>query len=317
MKIRSGGRDFSFCFMTPTWGPDLGHFRWLRRSLEKAGFADVPHVVVVQTEDRHLFQPLAKDGVQLRSTADVLPAEVERGRVREAGWARRGRFVTKMRGSLHKRLNWFPSVCYSGWQVQQITKLQFAAEGGYDVSVVLDSDLLIARPFDLQLFVPDGRTAVFESISLTPDNKAWKWHETASRLLKQPVTPDRPANGYWAPPFVFDRITVQGLQRWLEAEYRRPWHDVLLDQPLARWSEGCTYTMFARAYGDAGRLSFAANPYLRGLYSVEHRLNPEQTLGEALSDPQVYFMIIQSDRREQQRWSVELYEPLLTRSFRT
>lgn len=315
MKIQSGGRDYSLCFMTPTWGADLGHFRWLRRSLEKAGLADVPHVVVAQTEDRHLFQPLARNGVQLRSTADVLPAEVERGRVYEMNQANRGRFVTRLRCSLNKRFNWCPSVRYSGWQVQQITKLQVAAEGGYDVTVVLDSDLLVTRPFDLRLFVPDGRTIVFESIGLTPQNKAWKWHESASRLLKQPVTRDRPANGYWAPPFVFDRVTVRALQQWLETEYRRPWHEVLLAQRLARWSEGATYTMFARAHGDPSRLAFSGNPHLRGLYSPEHRLNPEKSLSEAMSDPQVFFMFIQSDQREQRRWPVELYDAMLSRYF--
>lgn len=315
MKIQSGGRDFSLCFLTPTWGADLGHFRWLRRSLEKAGLADVPHVVVAQTEDRHLFQPLARNGVQLRATADVLPPAVECARVQEMKQAQRGRLLTKFRGSLNKRFNWCPSVRYSGWQVQQLTKLQVAAEGDYDVTVVLDSDLLITRPFDLRLFVPDGRVTVFEKLGLTPQHGAWKWHESASRLLKQPLAPDSLANGYWAPPFVFDRVTVRALQQWLQTEYRLPWYEVLLAQPLVRWSEGCTYTMFARAYGDSSRLAFRGNPHLRGLYSKEHRLDPEKILHEALSDPEVFFMFIQSDRREQRRWPADRYAAILSRYF--
>ncbi len=318
MKIQSGGRDFRLCFMTPTWGPDLGHFRWLRRSLEHAGLADVPHLVVVQTEDLELFRPLAKGGVKLMTTAEVLPADMERGRALAMSRAKRyGRRVTKFCTSLNKRFGWCEWVRLSGWHVQQITKLQLAAESGYDVTVVLDSDLLITRPCVFRLFASDGRVTVFEAFGITPKSPglAWKWHEAASRLLKQPIAPDRPANGYWAPPFVFDRVTVKALHKWLEAEYRHPWYEVLLAQPLFSWSEGCTYTMFARAHGDPSRLAFRGNPHLRGLYSMEHRLKPEKSLSEAMSDPQVFFMFIQSDRREQRRWSVDLYEEMLSKHF--
>lgn len=318
MKIQSGGRDFSLCFTTPTWGPDLGHFRWLRRSLERAGLADVPHIVVVQTEDVELFRELAKDGVKLLTTAEVLPASVEQGRAVAARRARRyGRRVFKFCSSLNKRCGWCPWTRYAGWQIQQISKLQAAAEGGYDICVVLDSDLLITRPFDLSLFAPEGRVTVFESFGVTPRSPglSWKWHTSACHLLKQPVDPNLPANGYWAPPFVFDRLTVQALHRWLEAEYQRSWYEVLLGQPLSGWSEGATYTMFAHAHGDDSRLTFKSNPHLRGLYSTEHRQNPDKAITEALSDPDVFFIFIQSDQREQRRWPVELYEPILSRYF--
>lgn len=318
MKIQSGGREFSFCFMTPTWGPDLGHFRWLRRSLECAGMAEVPHIVVVQTEDVELFREFAKDGVKLLTTAEVLPASVEQGRVVAARRARRyGRPVIKFCASLNKRFGWCPWVKYAGWQIQQITKLQLAAESGYDIAVVLDSDLLITRPFDLKLFVPDGRVTVFEAIGITPKSPGlgWRWHVTASHLLKLPVAPDRPANGYWAPPFPFDRLTAKALHDWIEETYGRPWHDVLLAQPLSGWSEGAIYSMFARAYGNPSRLAFQGNPHLRGLYSNEHRQNPEKSLNDAVSNPQVYFMFIQSDQREQRRWPIDLYESILSRHF--
>lgn len=317
MKIQSGGREFSLCFMTPTWGPDLGHFRWLRRSLEKAGLAEVPHVVVAQTEDRALFKPLARDGMRLLASADVLPADLEERRLLARRRARFGRTLTKFTASLYKRFGWCDWIRYSGWQLQQISKLQVAAEHGYDVVVVLDSDLLIIRSFDLSLFATGGRVTVFEALGITPQSPGlgWKWHTTASHLLKQPVRPDRPANGYWAPPFVFDRVTVQAMQRWIETEYAQPWYQVLLKQPLFGWSEGATYTMFARAYGDSSRLVFRGNPHLRGLFSLEHRADPDKCISDALGDPEAFFMFIQSDRREQGRWGVDLYEPILSRYF--
>ena len=318
MKINSGGRDLSLCFMTPTWGRDLGHFRWLRRSLERSGLADVPHVVIVQTEDVDLFRPYVTGGVKLMATADVLPADVERGRVIAMARAQRyGRALTKLCTSLNKRFGWCKWVKYSGWHVQQITKFQAAANNPYDITVVLDSDLLITRPFDLKLFAPDGRVAVFENYYLTPQTPGlgWKWHQTASHLLKQPITPDRPANGYWAPPFVFDRVTTQSLHKWIEAEYSRPWYQVLLAQPPYGWSEGRIYSLFARAYGDASLLSFVGNPHLRGVATKEDRRDMESIIREALCDPQTFFMFIQSDQRAQKRFSVGMYEPILSKYF--
>lgn len=318
MKVQSGGREFSLCFMTPTWGRDVGHFRWLRRSLERAGLAHVPHVVVVQTEDVELFRPFAINGVKLMTTAEVLPAEVERGRVLAITKARKcGRALTKFCTSLNKRFGWCKWVKYSGWHVQQITKFQVAASGGHDITVVLDSDLLITRPFDLRLFAPDGRVAVFENYYLTPQTPGvgWKWHKAASRLLKQPISPDRPANGYWAPPFVFERLTTQALHKWLETEYGPTWYQTLLSQAPYSWSEGRIYSMFARAFGDESRLAFVGNPHLSGLYSDDHRRDPDKTISETLSDSQIFFMFIQSDQRAQQRFSVEIYESILSRYF--
>lgn len=318
MKVQSGGREFSLCFMTPTWGRDVGHFRWLRRSLERAGLAHVPHVVVVQTEDVELFRPFAINGVKLMTTAEVLPAEVERGRVLAMTRTRKyGRTLTKFCTSLNKRFGWCNWVKYSGWHVQQITKFQVAASGGHDITVVLDSDLLITRPFDLRLFAPDGRVAVFENYYLTPQTPGvgWKWHQTASRLLKQPITPDRPANGYWAPPFVFERHTTQALHKWLETEYGSTWSQTLLGQAPYSWSEGRIYSLFARSCGDASLLSFVDNPHLRGVATRKERQDLESVIREALCDPQTFFMFIQSDQRAQRRFSVGTYDPILSKYF--
>lgn len=318
MKINSGGRELSLCFMTPTWGRDLGHFRWLRRSLERSGLADVPHIVVVQTEDKALFMPYAKDGVDLKSTAEVLPKSVEQGRLICSQRSRiYGRRLTKFCASVNKRFSWCKWMRYAGWQVQQITKLAVAVDAPYDIVVFVDSDMLITRPFDLQLFAPDGRVTVFESNYLTPQSPGigWRWHQTASRLLKQPIEPDRPTNGYWSPPFVFDSLTARDLRRWLENEYQLPWYESLLAQPLAGWSEGRIYTMFARAYGDPSRLFFRSNPHYRSLHRPEHRLNYEKMIGEIVSDPTAYFMNIQSDQREKGEWPIEFYDAVLSKYF--
>ena len=315
MKVQSGDREFSLAFVTATWGADLDHFRWLRRSLEKAGFAEVPHIVVVQTEDLHRFLSFATGGVQLKTTADVLPPSVESGRVRALSKARRyGRHLTRFCTSLNKRFGWCDFVRYSGWQVQQITKLTVSADAALDVAVVLDSDLIVTRPFDLQVFMPGEATAVFEDLDVTPDSPglSWKWHCNARALLKQGPAEHTPANGYFATPFVLDRRTLTSLFSWLQAEYLRPWYQVLLSQPVASWSEFCIYTQFAREQPQTSRLAITRNRHQRSLVSVDERRDHERFIQESFDDPDIYFMNIPSDRRGKQHWSVDHYDAALS-----
>ncbi len=286
-----------------------------RALLEKAGFADVPHIVVVQTEDLHRFQPFATGGVQLQSTADVLPQCVESERVRALNKMRRyGRRLTRFCTSLNKRFGWCDWVRYSGWQIQQITKLKVSAETTHDVTVVLDSDLVITRPFNLQVFVPGGATAVFEDLSVTPHSPGlpWKWHCNARALLKRGPADRTIANGYFATPFVFDRRTLTSLFSWLEAEYLGPWYQVLLSQPVASWSEFCIYTQFARECAQTSRLAFIQNPCQRSLVNPDQRSNHERFIQESFSNPEIYFMNIPSDRRGKQRWAVKHYDAVLS-----
>lgn len=315
MKVQSGDREFSLCFITATWSADLDHFRWLRRSLEQAGLGDVPHMVVVQTEDLQQFLPFATGGVQLKSTADVLPQSVESGRVRASGKQRRyGRRVTKFCTSLNKRFGWCDWVRYSGWQVQQITKLKAAADSTHDVAVILDSDLLVTRSFPLEIFVPGGATAVFEEFTVTPDSPglSWKWHCRARDLLKQGPPDQIPANGYFATPFVFDRRTLTSLFSWLETQYLMPWHQVFLSQPVASWSEFCIYTEFARQSAHASGLVFVQNRHQRSLVNQDQRSDHARFIRESFGDPEIFFMNIPSDRRGKQRWSVEDYDATLS-----
>jgi len=68
---------------------DIDHFRLLRRSLKRFGLGDIPHHVVVHTEDRDLFLPLVDGGMKLHTTADVLPPQIEANRLRAAAVRRR------------------------------------------------------------------------------------------------------------------------------------------------------------------------------------------------------------------------------------
>jgi hypothetical protein len=273
----------------------------------------VPHHVVVHSEDRAAFEAFARDGVRLLSTAELLPQAIEIRRRQAQRWAQRlGPRLRKWCASLHKRTGRPDWVRYGGWQTQQLSKLAFAAAQPLAAVVVLDSDLLITRPFDLQLFTPGGRVALFEHAQPTPG----PWHAGACRLLKQPLT--GPFNGYVGTPFVLHPPTVRALLAWLEQTYGAPWPDVLLSQPVSSWSEFCLYNLFARMHDGSGALKVTANPHSQDLYSedlAQDAASAGRTIQQRFDDPQVYFTNIPSQRLARGKWQIGAFEALLHRQL--
>lgn len=297
--------------MTASWRGDLEHFRWLRRSLDRAGLGEVPHKLVVHTEDLERFQEFRRPSIELLATADILPADLEARRLKAQQCQQRlGARLSKLCVSLNKRFGWVDWVRGAGWQMQQINKLALAAAQPADVVVVLDSDLLITRGFDLSLFAPDGHVAVFEH--WTPEQG--RWHASTYRLLRQPLTPVMQVNDYVGTPFVFEPHTVQALQQWLEQTYQQPWYEVLLAQPVSSWSEFCIYGLFARAHGDAQRLAYVSHPHGQDLYRDELVAGPaevERSVRQRFENPEIYFTNIPTQRLAKGRWSIGALEGVL------
>lgn len=311
LEVDSGGRKLGLSFMTASWRGDLENFRWLRRSLAHAGLSAVPHRLVVHTEDLPLFRPLVEPGMQLLGTAEVLPAALEQRRLESLQrFTQAGPRLGKLCLSLNKRLGWFDWVRAGGWQMQQITKLAMAADDPADAVVVLDSDLLVTRAFDLRLFLPEGRVALFEQALPHPG----RWHASAYQLLQQDFATGAPFNGYVGTPFVFSPLSVRGLLQWLQTVHGRPWYETLLAQRVSSWSEFCIYSLFVRTLGKAPHLLPRAQPHSRDLY-FEDLAGPVDTVETAIrqrfADPQIYFTNIPSQRLAMGRWSLQQLGGLL------
>jgi hypothetical protein len=289
--------------LTPTWRGDFDHFRLLRRSLTRFGMGDAEHHVVVQTEDRELFAPLVSGGMRLHTTADILPPEVEAGRVECLRRSRHdNRHMARLRRSLNKRFGWYNWIRHYGWQIQQITKLQAPAVLDADIFVVLDSDLILCKPLRLEEFAPNGKALLMEcpmKLRRHGPGLEHRWAETAHRLLERPFDDTQEINARVGTPFVFDRQVVLALHQELEQRHRLPWHQTLLRQKPASWSEFALYNCLATAYVGQRIQSGHGDNSLHNMVldSKEDKRHLLQRIMAAASLAHIRFVTLQSTAR--------------------
>lgn len=296
-------------YLTPTWRGDFEQFRLLRQSMAHFGLAGDAHHVIVQTEDIELFRPLARGGMHLHTTADILPPEVEAGRIhclkQSAGDSR---WRARARRSLNKRFGWFEWVRYSGWQVQQLSKLQAVTVLDADVFVVLDSDMLYCAPVLLSEFSVGNQALLLESrveLSAAAPGLDYRWAETAHRLLGKVLVTGQPVNGRLGTPYVFDREVVTELMRTLEQRHGKAWYQVLLDQRLISWSEFALYNAFAEDFVGRRLVRHSSGLDMDGLilHSDEHRRDAARWIRQAFERPEIRFLRVQSKARDDARWN--------------
>lgn len=234
--------------LTPTWAGDLEHFRLLRASLRRSALATLEHHVVVQTEDLPLFAAFADEpGLVLRSTADVLPPEVEHHRQRaRAISARTGRHLTRVSGSLRRTLGWPRWPSYTGWHTQQLCKFAIASEHNR-TAIVLDSDVVVTPWAQLQDFYAPEAVVCFARWQRYAElrGKVRKWVDSAVQLTDgPPLAAHQEVNTYFDTPFVLDGDVTRALLNHLERRSGLPWWQHLLNQPPRRWSEFGLYKQF-------------------------------------------------------------------------
>lgn len=304
------------CLLTATWSGDRTHFGLMRASLDHSVLADVPHHVVVQSEDLPAFADLHSKAMRLRSTADVLPEIVEQRRVRARKRAERyGRHFTRLSGSLALRTGGWPNwVRYTGWHTQQITKLAAVAQSAYDTVVVFDSDVFVlphAAPSDF--LDPQGRIRCFEHAG-NPDRnnrRHGRWNANAHALLGLPYDPARYFDCAFETPFVLHAPTVRAFLGWLEERYQRHWWDVLLGQPVRRWSEFATYRLFLKHFVDADAVGWKPDDCIRYLFDAGDPQTVRDRTAGLMTDPAAHYVTIHSQSAGRQQWTADDYAPLL------
>ena len=290
--------------LTPAWRGDWWRVATLRLSLEHFGLADAPHALVVHTEDIEQFEPLAKDGVALLSTAEVLPPDIERSRrafvQRTAGMSRH---AVRWRRSLNKRFGWFSSVRYAGWQTQQLTKLAAPLHLGAGRALVLDADTLLSAPLQLEDCVEKGQTVQIRSMQpLRQDviGLAHRWALTAHRQLGLEFNPNAVGNSRVGTPFILDSDV---LAEMLHTLGRDTWAHRLLNLRPGEWSEFAFYNCFARHCTNIPLATQDNNPAWRTVVVPWNTGNQraEQAVRDAFNCPDTRFLTIQSDARNYAR----------------
>lgn len=301
-------------FVTPTWSGDLVHFNLMRASVERSTLRAVPHQVVVQTEDVELFRQHAGPAVEVLTTEQVLPDNVEafRQQARRQS-ARLGRGGTRVLGSIARYIGWPGWVNYTGWHVQQITKLALAAASTVDTVVILDSDVVITRHAKIVDFFHPTKLVCFEErkSSTAVPNKVLNWNRQAHRLFEQPFSADAAVDSYFDTPFIFHAPTVRKMLAWLEQRYQKAWWEVLLSQPPRRWSEFGTYRTFLRAFPPEQGVEWRLPDKVRYLFDASDPQALRDKFARLLDDPGCHFVTIHSQSSGRQLWSATDYAPLI------
>ncbi len=296
--------------ITPTWAGDVDHFRVMRRSLEASPLAGLDHYVVVQTEDLPLFEEFRdRPGLELLSTAQVLPVEVEDRRVRARRLADRyGRSATRMAGSLKRVLGWPKWPSYTGWHTQQLCKLKLASETTCDLAVVLDSDLVVTGSASTEDFVSQEGAVCFADWQPRQKlgGKVRNWVEESEKLVRAKTVTD-PVNVYFDTPFVFDRKLLERALWQLQQDFGKPWWQVLLDRPPRRWSEFGFYKAYLNHRAPADSITWREPDFSRYIYDTS---DPGQVLARAkamMQDPDIHYITIHSQASGREDWDADAY----------
>ena len=229
----------SMCFITPTFRRDFQQFALQRRTMA-AFAADIPHVVIVDEEDMGLFRSRFRDDLKgnliLKSSKDVLPTILERGR-----YFARFKFLR----SFFKRVPGGP-ILSRGWCAQQLMKIYALAAMEYDFAVLLDSDVFLCGFVTPEFFLRDGLPRLFEGPA--DDAEKMDFDISTHLILGRPLHQVKQLYDYIFSPSVFRKstaakllevLTERGTRRWLKDFHlqRRPSEYNLLGY-VAREIEG-------------------------------------------------------------------------------
>ena len=298
--------------LTVTWSADWQHFDLLRHSLALSGLADVPHEVVVQTEDLDQFQEFSQGSVRLSSSAEVLPSTVEAHRLEAQRWqARLGRRNTTIAGSLARRIGWPSWVRYTGWHTQQLCKLSAVAASSEQTVVILDSDLVVSPRACPNDFTHDSDSDAICYQRWIPARelmtKNANWQRSAHQLLDLQMPIHGPFDVYYDTPFIMHPQVVRELFDWLESTYQRPWWQTLLSLPPRQWSEFGIYRLFLR-HRYSGRVEWRNDEPVAYLYDASDVESLASRFKQLLLEQHCRYITIHSQSSGRHSWTPELYQ---------
>ena len=303
--------------LTVTWAGDAEQFRLLRTSLARSALVDLPHRVVVHTEDLPLFTDPAPS-LDFRTTAQVLPGNLETLRLQARDWQRRlGRHGTKWMSSLTRAPGGPSWPRYLGWHVQQISKLACVAQSEATTVLVLDSDVIVTAQARVADFLHPSQAVCLERFG--PAHKATgkvgKWNRTAHHLLEVPLDAEADVDLYFDTPFPMHPPSVRALMAWLENRYQQPWWQTLLAQPPRRWSEFATYRLFLRQHPPASGIKWMAPTLTRYVYDATDPDALIKHLHELMIEPDCHYVTLHSQSSGRGLWDAKDVIPKVSALF--
>jgi len=236
----------SLVVVTPSHAPDFAGFKDLHASVVRNTDATTRHIVVVPDEDVRLFSSVGGGRLVVRGYHSLLPREVR-------STTRLARLPRLPRGfriaAVNIRRPWPP---LRGWILQQIVKMALVRELDDDVALLIDSDVLVARPLTESLFRRDTAVRLYRLPNgLNPEmTRHLAWRRTAHELLRPPS--DDPQSADYITPFATwsPEVVRQCLSR-VEEQSGMRWHGAVGSR--LEFSEFILYGTFATTLAEVGR----------------------------------------------------------------
>ena len=214
----------STCILTPSYAKDLERCRLLCESIDRyvAGYAR--HYVIVEDKDLALFKPLSSANRIVLPASRFLPAWLNFG-LKLRVIASRERFLSRwLRRSLARR-TWLSLFVLpdTGWHVQQLVKLSAAASVEEPVSVLLDSDIVFLRPWNVAAWAGERPPLYRAQGGITSDQEQHPaWLSTACAVLGIAPLP-LPATDYIGPIIAWDQANVRALLNRISLNTGQTW----------------------------------------------------------------------------------------------
>ncbi|MCK6068067.1 MULTISPECIES: DUF6492 family protein [Microbacterium] len=213
--------------VTPSYRPDLELCRDLVHSIRTFARQPVTHRLIVPSGDVGAFSSLVSDTVRVERVRDVLP----RGLIKIPG--------ANMWGNV--RGPWPP---VRGWIAQQIVKLAATAASDADAVLLVDSDVVFTRPFDLSTYAPEGRVPLYRLPGAVDGRlpRHMMWDSVARRMLGIPASSEATRPDYICWPCLWRPASVREMFARVEHVTGRPWWAAIARQ--LHFSEMVLYGVF-------------------------------------------------------------------------
>lgn len=225
--------------LTPTFKRDYDRFVLQRESIVRTGIA-LPHIAIVNTEDKPLF-----DAMPFQDNLTILTSEQVLGRTMD-----RRRQVWKISRKDYRY--WITPSGIHGWMAQQLMKLAAARHITTDAYVCLDSDTFFVRPITASDFLaPDGKLQLYETDDdLDVEMAEWYAHSLRFLGVKDVGVSLR---RFTHSPVPMCRAVVCDLLNHIEKLHNLPWMEALIRGE--RLTEYTTYGTYARHIDNLARVT--------------------------------------------------------------
>jgi len=200
--------------ITPSYAPDLELCSDLNESVLRNTPESVKHYIVTPGSAVKQFARLRGTRTEVLSIDEVLPQHVLR--------------IPGMNFWLNVRYP-FPPV--RGWVMQQIVKLQMAAQVNAELLLLADSDVRMVRPVTSNAFRIDGRPRFYRKDNEVDTRlpRHLIWYNIACKLLGVP-SDSPPVPDYVNAFNVWDRNIVLAMQDRIQQTTGKPWIDAVAGQ---------------------------------------------------------------------------------------